>query len=221
MAEVLPAEPAVEARLHDFLAAELRQAELDFPRLPRRSAGAQPGRRPIPVGLLGAAVVVVAMIVLGPHFLPGGGGATNVPDARPSASVIPSPSVAPSVATASDPAPSVEPGVLVDCGRISPEACATAIDLVRAGHQADVVGATRIVMDDTCPTRRPSAGIMITTICDRLYPFDTIVVFVTAGGDTTGWYAFSVTGLEDNTPTTVKPWVGEIPTHVQEMLRAP
>jgi hypothetical protein len=64
-------------------------------------------------------------------------------------------------------------------------------------------------MDDTCAP---------TVACDRKYPFDSIVVFVTAGGDTTGWYAFSVVGLVDNTPTTVKPWIGDIPDHVLRAL---
>ena len=95
--------------------------------------------------------------------------------------------------------------MLIDCGRVSAVACATVIDLVRAGHHVEVAGATRIVMDDTCP---PPA------VCDRKYPFDSIVVFVTAGGDTTGWYAYSVVGLEYATPTTVRSWVGDIPAHV-------
>lgn len=225
MADVLPTEPAVEALLRDFLAAELRQAELDFPQVQRRRApsGDRPRLR-IPAGLIGAAVVIAALIALGPRFSTGGIGGTGAPHASASAvapgssaiSALPSPSVGPSVA------PSPSTGVFVDCGRISPEACAKAIDLVRAGHQAEVAGATRIVMDDTCPpTRRSSAGTMMTTICDRLYPFDTIVVVVTAGGDTTGWYAFSVVGLDVNTPTTVEPWVGEIPSHILETLREP
>jgi hypothetical protein len=142
------------------------------------------------------------------HMVPGIGFVALGASAPPA---LPSPSVAPSAAPSPrpSPTPSTTGGVLVDCGRISPEACATVIDLVRAGHEAEVTTATRIVMDDTCAP---------TVACDRKYPFDSIVVFVTAGGDTTGWYAFSVVGLVDNTPTTVKPWIGDIPDHVLRAL---
>lgn len=221
---------AAEARLHDFLAAELRQAELDFPHLARRIQSGDRRRRRMPVAgfVLGAAAVVVTLIVLAPRFLPGVGdtgtavASASAPDPWSSAAATaPSPLSAPSVGTSPTPSADTvgQPGVLVDCGRISPEACATALDLVRAEHEAEVAGATRIVMDDTCPpTRRSSAGTMLTTICDRLYPFDSIVVFATAGGDTTGWYSFGVVGLAYNAPTTVRPWVGDIPSHVLEML---
>ncbi len=145
------------------------------------------------------------------HMVPGVGFVALGSSAGPASASI---SVAASVGPSPTPAPraSAAPGVLVDCGRISPEACATAIDLVRAGHEAEVAAATRIVMDDTCPPM---------VICDRRYPFDSIVVFVTAGGETTGWYAFSVVGLVPNIPTTVEPWVGEIPSQVLENLREP
>lgn len=141
------------------------------------------------------------------HMVPGVGfvalGSTAVPaDSSPSAaaSAAPSPSAAPSV--------SVAP--VVDCGRISSDACAQAIALARAGHEADVAGATRIVVDDTCTPR---------ALCDRLYPFDSVVVFVTAGADSTGWYAFHVFGLEDNAPTGAEPWQGDLPTFIVQRLR--
>lgn len=215
---------AADARLHDLLAAELRQAELDFPHLARRIQSGDRRRRRMPVAgfVLGAAAVVVALIVLAPRFLPGGVGDTgtavasaSAPDPWSSAApTAPSPPVAPSVGTSPTPSADTvgQPGVLVDCGRISPEACATAIDLVRAEHGAVVAGATRIVMDDTCTPR---------AVCDRLYPFDSIVVFVTAGADTTGWYAYSVVGLEYDTPTTVRGWPGAIPIYVQRKLTDP
>ena len=88
--------------------------------------------------------------------------------------------------------------------------CAKAIALARAGHEAEVAGATRIVVDDTCP---PPA------LCDRLYPFDSIVVFVTGGADTTGWYAFHVFGLKDNVPTKAARWPTEPPAHIVQRLR--
>lgn len=216
MADVLPTEPAVEARLRDFLAAELRQAELDFPHLPRRDPrGRQFDRRGlVPLVLAGVGLAVLALVVIGPRFIDRGTVGTGAielgAEAASAPPALPSPSVAQSAAPSPRPSPpSTAAGVLVECGRISPKACATAIDLVRAGHKTEVASATRIVMDDTCP---PPA------VCDRKYPFDSIVVFVTAGGDTTGWYAFSVVGLVDNTPTTVNAWIGDIPDHVLRVL---
>lgn len=84
--------------------------------------------------------------------------------------------------------------------------------MARAGHEAEVAGATRIVVDDICSP---------TVICDRLYPFDSVVVFVTAGADTTGWYAFNVVGLEYNAPTKAEPWLGDLPAHVVQRLLEP
>ena len=153
------------------------------------------------------------------HMVPGVGfvalGSTASP-AGPSASVAaasagPSPvaSVAPSPVPAASAGASLPPGI--DCGRIAPAPCLEAIDLARAGHEADVATATRIVVDDTCP---PPA------VCDRTYPFDSIVVFVTVGGDTTGWYAFTVVGLEYGKPTHAERWWSEVPPHVVAILRA-
>jgi hypothetical protein len=88
-----------------------------------------------------------------------------------------------------------------------------AVALARVGQGAEVAGATRIVVDDTCPP---------TVVCDRLYPFDSIVVFVTAGADTTGWYAFSVVGKTADTPTDATPWrLSELPAHVVQTLKGP
>ena len=50
----LPSGPSVDPRLRDYLAAELRQAELDFPYLPRPAP--RPARRRLPVGIAFAAV---------------------------------------------------------------------------------------------------------------------------------------------------------------------
>ena len=223
MGETPPTGSNLDDRLRDYLAAEVRQAELDFPHLRRREAVLD--RRPlrIPVEALGVAVVVIAVVALASRILPIGTDVGAVPPSRgapasgsSAISMLPSPSVPPSVApapTASappSPAPSSATDVIVDCGRISATACASVIALVRAGHDAEVTGATRIVMDDTCP---PPA------VCDRKYPFDSIVVFVTAGGDTTGWYAFSVVGLDDDRPTTVRSWTRDIPAHVLAKLR--
>lgn len=153
------------------------------------------------------------------HMVPGVGfvalGSTGIPTG-PSVSV--GPSVAPSPPFSALPASAAAAPsgmslpAIADCGRISSAACAQAIALARAGHEAEVAGATRIVVDDTCS---PNA------VCDRLYPFDSVVVFVTAGADSTGWYAFHVFGLEDSAPTTAEPWPGELPAHVVQRLREP
>ena len=155
------------------------------------------------------------------HMVPGVGfvalGSTDSPTG-PSVSVAPA-SVAPSPPFSAPPASaSAAPSgmllpAIVDCGRISSAACAQAIVLARAGHEAEVAGATRIVVDDTCA---PSP-----VICDRLYPFDSVVVFVTAGADSTGWYAFHVVGLEYNAPTKAEPWLGDLPAHVVQRLLEP
>ena len=63
----LPSEPAVDPRLREFLAAELRQAELDFPHLPRPERVR--ARRRLPIGFLAAAVAVLAFVVVAPPFL--------------------------------------------------------------------------------------------------------------------------------------------------------
>ena len=145
---------------------------------------------------------------------------SGVPSAPPvlTASVGPA-FVAPSPSPESSPSTSADavasggvPPAFGDCGRIPPAACAQAIELARAGHEADLVGTTRIVVDDTCP---PEA------LCDRKYPVDSIAVFVTAGGDTTGWYAFHVFGRDAMVPTKAERWRGEIPAHVVARLRQP
>jgi hypothetical protein len=229
----LPSEPAVDARLRDFLEAELRQAELDFPHLQRPER--LPERRHLPIGILAAAVGVLAFVVVAPRFLESMSVATGW-TAGPSASVAlasatPSPQVSAPPASATPGSASaaptrVSPPSLVDCGRISPAACAKSVALARAGNEAEVVGATRIVVDDTCPpdtlgVSTPTAGEYTTVMCDRLYPFDSVVVFVTAGADTTGWYAFNVVGLEYDAPTKAEPWLGDLPAHVVQRLLEP
>ena len=63
----LPSEPAVDARLRDFLATELRKAELDFPHLTRPQQVR--ARRRLPIGILAAAVAVLLLVVVAPRFV--------------------------------------------------------------------------------------------------------------------------------------------------------
>ena len=137
---------------------------------------------------------LLGYMVPGSGFVPLG---SSAPPAGPSGPVAPTPSVAPS----SDPA--------VDCGRLVIVACEQAIALARVGRESELATTSRIVADDSCA---PSVD------CDRLYPFDTIVVFVTAGADTTGWYSFHVTGLEYSVPTKAEPWLSDLPAHLIERL---
>jgi hypothetical protein len=65
-----PSEPAVDARLLDFLAAELHQAEIDFPIIPLPARLST--RRRFPIGVLAAAVAALAFVVVVPRFLEGG-----------------------------------------------------------------------------------------------------------------------------------------------------
>jgi hypothetical protein len=144
---------------------------------------------------------LVGHMVAGMGFVPLG---ATAPPPSPAASLAPSP--------AGSPSPVASGGPSVDCGRISQASCEQAVALARAGNEAELAGATRVVVDDACA---PSP-----VICDRYYPFDAIVVFVTAGADTTGWYAFEVTGPEYSTPTTALPLSYAIPAHIVAKLTA-
>ncbi len=154
------------------------------------------------------------LVTLVGHDVPGVGfvalGATETPSPREfsEAPATEAPVVeAPLPAT---PSPS-DAGPVLDCGRIDPITCARAVDLARAVDQGEVTNVSRIIVDDTCP---PQA------LCDRLYPFDSLVVFVTAGADTTGWISFSVTGLEYNAPTDASRYLGDLPAHVVSRVAA-
>lgn len=142
------------------------------------------------------------------HMVPGVGFValgSEESHAAPTESVMP-PSAGPSVG------PTLPPEG-VDCGRISSDACAEAIALARAfasaGRETDVSQATVIVVDDTCPP--PS-------VCDRKYPFDSLVVFAITG-DTTSWYGLHVFGRQPDAPTTAERWWDEIPAHIAQRTR--
>ena len=63
----LPTDPTVEARLRDYLAAELRQAELDYPHHARPERAV--ARRRLPIGIALAAIVVLVAVVVAPQLL--------------------------------------------------------------------------------------------------------------------------------------------------------
>jgi hypothetical protein len=203
--------PIFDALVPDFVAASNRDGTAIAGYVPKSylvgpvaelpgSPSNPPQPLPVPVyaddltTLVGHMVADVGFVPLGAAPPPGG----------PDASVAPSP----------DGSPSAAPGTIptVDCGRIGAAPCERAIALARAGNEAEVRGATVIVVDDACAP--------LPVICDRLYPFDAIVVFVTAGADRTGWYSFEVTGLADSTPTTAKPLSYAIPQHIVQRVAA-
>jgi hypothetical protein len=125
----------------------------------------------------------------------------------PPVAVVPEDKVAPESPSAFD----IAPGVIAECGRIDRAACEQAIALARAGNEGDIVGTTLIVVDDTCPPA---------TECDPHLPFDAIVVFVTAGGDTTGWYAYHVIGTGGPVAEKAERWLDEVPPHIVDRIRA-
>jgi hypothetical protein len=92
---------------------------------------------------------------------------------------------------------------ILDCGRIAPEPCQTAIELVEAFAPAVMVGATWIRMDDTCPEA---------ALCDRRFPFDAAVVVGTGPERQRPWTAFHVHGQSG--PEVVEPWLTDLPTHM-------
>ena len=154
------------------------------------------------------------LVTLVGHSVPGVGfvalGSTETPSPRP-VSEAPATEAPVSVAPSGDPVATAPlpatpnpgaPGPALDCGRTAPAACARAVDLALSVDQGEVVNPSRVVVDDTCP---PGSA------CDRLYPFDSYVVFVTAGADTTGWITFGVTGLEHNLPTAASRFQGNLP----------
>jgi hypothetical protein len=143
---------------------------------------------------------LVGYMVPGSGFVPLG---SSVSPPGSSESAAPTPAV--STAPSSDP--------MVDCGRLVVAACQQAIALARVGHESELAPTSRIVADDSCAP----APVM----CDRLDPFDSIVVFVTAGADTTGLYSFHVTGLEYSVPTKAEPWLSDLPAHIIQRLTAP
>ena len=79
------------------------------------------------------------------------------------------------------------------------------------GNEGDIVGTTLIVVDDSCPPA---------TECDPHLPFDAIVVFVTAGGDTTGWYAYRVVATDTSVPEKAERWQNDIHAHIVDRIRA-
>lgn len=98
----------------------------------------------------------------------------------------------------------------VTCVGITAESCQKAIELVRDTHSREVAEALAIVVADVCPP---------TVACDRLHPFDSIVVLVPPAGASWGQVAFQVVGIDG--PERVEPWSGALPQHIAALLPTP
>jgi hypothetical protein len=179
-------------------------------------------RQNLLIGLLLAlvvALVIVAIVGLGAPATQVPNGAIGVPQPVPFAEPTPTPTPPPvvsvpekgPVALESPSTFEIDPGVRADCGRIDRAACEQAITLAKIGNEGDIVGTTLIVVDDTCPPA---------TECDPPLPFDALVTFVTAGGDTTGWYVYHVVATDPTVPPKADRWEDEIPQHIVDRIRA-
>jgi hypothetical protein len=121
-------------------------------------------------------------------------------------------SAAPAAPPVASPSPPASPGPTLDCRGIAPGVCERAVAVARAAHEADVRGATTIVVDDDCAS--------LPRGCGHPKPFDAIVAFI-AGHDTTGWYAYEVTGPEASTPTTAGSLNLGVPDAIAQRLATP
>jgi hypothetical protein len=131
---------------------------------------------------------------------------SNTPPFSPALSVpVTSPTQTAFVAPASA-SPTVAPSPAITC-RLSADACVKAIGLVRQSHPQDVAQAHAIVVADVCP---PTAA------CDRLYPFDSLVVLVPLAQARATVIAFEVTGI--NGPERVEPFSRALPAHVAALV---
>jgi hypothetical protein len=58
---------------------------------------------------------------------------------------------------------------------------------------------------------------MVITMCDRKYPFDSLVVLVPPPGGSVKPQAFEVVGLGE-VPERVQPWPDAIPAHIEALI---
>ena len=109
----------------------------------------------------------------------------------------------------SPPVPPVATVPVIVCGRLGSDPCHAAIELVRQADPTRVEAAAAIVVDDVCAP---------TIICDRLYPFDALVVLVASSGTSAESHAYQVVGL-DYEPERVEGWEGPIPAHIAALVQ--
>ena len=102
--------------------------------------------------------------------------------------------------------PTVASSPTVVC-RLAADACTEAIGLVRESDPLDVARAQAIVVADVCPP---------TVACDRLYPFDSLVVLVPIARPREITIAFEVTGI--NRPERVVRFAQALPAHIAALV---
>jgi hypothetical protein len=144
-----------------------------------------------------AAVALVTLIVVaGPLGMAGPGPTSSEP-------------TSPTSGLESQSAPPVATVPVIVCGRLDPDPCHAAIELVRQADPKRVEAATAIVVDDVCAP---------TVLCDRLYPFDALVVLVASSGGPTESHVYQVVGL-DYQPERVEAWAGPVPAHITALVQ--
>jgi hypothetical protein len=142
-----------------------------------------------------SAIAASALVLAACSAAPGipAGAPATAPAGAPATDEVRATSAAgPTAPTAASASPLASSGPTLDCGGIAPDVCEQAVAVARAAHEAEVRGATTIVVDDACASLPKG--------CRDPKPFDAIVAFI-AGHDTTGWYAYEVTGPDASTPT--------------------
>jgi hypothetical protein len=161
-----------------------------------------PGRAGIPSGWSAIAVFVAAVALV-----------TLIAVAGPLGTAGPGPirsgPATPASGLESQSAPPVATAPVIVCGRLDTDPCHAAIELVRQVDLKRVEAATAIVVDDVCAP---------TILCDRLYPFDALVVLVSSSGAPAESHAYQVVGL-DYQPERVEAWEGPIPPHIAALVQ--
>lgn len=149
----------------------------------------------------------IAIVGLAVGFL---AACADTPPVPPSATAPSSaPTSSPRAAEPSTPATAAG-SPAVTCTGITPESCQKAIGLVRDIQPLEVAEALVILVADVCPP---------TVACDRLYPFDSIVVLVPPASASWAQVAFQVVGKIG--PERVESWSGALPQHVAALLPTP
>jgi hypothetical protein len=136
---------------------------------------------------------------------------SNLPSVTPTGSSgAPPTSPAPTIEVMSPPNPTATAtsSPLIVCDK-APDGCQQTLAVVRKVAPAVVSQASSIVIADTCP---PPA------VCDRLYPFDSLVVLIRPSGIPGGNITFEVTGTDG--PERADEISGPIPAHIAAMVKS-
>lgn len=149
---------AIETRLRDFLAAELRQAESDFPHLPLRKRDSRRGARLLAFATLVTCLVAAVVLLRPSSDLPRGRGGDpigldGIPLSIGGQPVLRGADLDTRVSSTKDPAPFLAGGYLV----LHPSSCASASPATSDGCDEDWR------LDDT-PRGSPTHSVRVTTV---------------------------------------------------------